>query len=1011
MSSSGDLYEIFGETASQRTLAPVAVASQVGLMLGVSLATVIVFNVLRPNNKIVYEPKVKYHVGNKAPPRPSDSFLGWVSPLLHTKEPELVDKIGLDAAIFLRFLRMCRWLFSAIAFLTCSVLIPINVVYNIKNVPSKNRDALSMLTIRDLEKSNWIFAHITVTYGITFIVMAFVWWNWREVVRLRRDWFRSPEYIQSFYARTLMVTDVPKKMMSDEGLRAIFESVQVPYPTTSVHIGRRVGRLPDLVEYHNNAVRDLEAVLVKYLKGGKIGKKRPTITIGGFMGCGGEKKDAIDFYTAKLQRAERAVEEFRAKIDLRKPENYGFASMAAVPYAHIVANMLRHKHPKGATITLAPNPKDIVWKNLACTPAEIRRKQTIGWVWLVAVCFFNTAPLLVISLLANLSSLTAYVPFLQSWSDASPGSFTFVSGVLPPAVSALFGWALPIIMRKLTKFMGANTHSRMDRAVLARYFAFLVISQLIVFTLIGVIFNAVKQVVELIGKHESFENIVKNFNKLPDSINKTYIEQASYWLTYFPLRGFLVVFDLAQIINLFVIFIKTHLFGRTPREIREWTQPPDFQYAIYFANLLFMGVVALFFAPLAPLVCVAAAVVFWISSWVYKYQLMFVFVSKTETGGRMWNVVINRLLAGVILMQCIMLLTTGLGFGFKTFKWISTIPPILIVLAFKMYLHRAFQTSFRYYLPTEQELQEAQVHSRRGDAAGNRLERRFGHPALNSDLFTPMVHANMTALLPQVYSGKIQNVQTKLDEMGGQKTDAQVVAGGIKIAAVEERDLEYDPALYRRDRGDDWDARSVSSSNLLADPKVPYAESGRGSPAPSKFAGYDRYLASGPQPEIEMTRLDTTSDVQPLLPHQQAPGYFDPGAASRSNIDLGAYDYSTPPLSDNAGTPLVPAAYPNDAYREAPLHRPYPTQTYSSNYSPQSQYPPQQYPQQQYSPQQQYPPQQYSPQPQYQGQSRMTPSPQLRSPDSYFGQPPAAPPGLNDGGDGNMAGRGAHRLV
>lgn len=86
-----------------------------------------------------------------------------------------------------------------------------------------------------------------------------------------------------------------------------------------------------------------------------------------------------------------------------------------------------------------------------------------------------------------------------------------------------------------------------------------------------------------------------------------------------------------------------------------------------------MGVVALFFAPLAPLVCVAAAVVFWISSWVYKYQLMFVFVSKTETGGvgphyllsgnkltmlqRMWNVVINRLLAGVILMQCIMLLS------------------------------------------------------------------------------------------------------------------------------------------------------------------------------------------------------------------------------------------------------------------------------------------------------------------------------------------------------------------
>ena len=66
------------------------------------------------------------------------------------------------------------------------------------------------------------------------------------------------------------------------------------------------------------------------------------------------------YFSAKLLRAERAVEEFRNQIDLRKPEAYGFASMAAVPYAHIVANMLRHKRPKGSMITLAPNPKDIV---------------------------------------------------------------------------------------------------------------------------------------------------------------------------------------------------------------------------------------------------------------------------------------------------------------------------------------------------------------------------------------------------------------------------------------------------------------------------------------------------------------------------------------------------------------------------------------------------------------------------------------------------------------------------
>ena len=64
--------------------------------------------------------------------------------------------------------------------------------------------------------------------------------------------------------------------------------------------------------------------------------------------------------SAKLQRTEKAIEDYRQEIDTRKAESYGFASMAAVAYAHIVANILRKKHPKGTEITLAPNPKDIV---------------------------------------------------------------------------------------------------------------------------------------------------------------------------------------------------------------------------------------------------------------------------------------------------------------------------------------------------------------------------------------------------------------------------------------------------------------------------------------------------------------------------------------------------------------------------------------------------------------------------------------------------------------------------
>ena len=256
--------------------------------------------------QIVYEPKVKYHLGDKQPPQMSSGVFGWISPLLHTKEAELVDKIGPDAATFLRFLRMMRTIYSLVAILTCAILLPINISYNIRNVPSESRDVLSMLTIRDVG-GNILWAHVGMVYVVTGVVMVVVWFHWTAMVRLRAQFFRSPEYALSFYARTLIVTRVPKKFQSDEGIRTVFNSVQVPYPTTSVHIGRRVGDLPRLIEAHNSAVREFEQVLVRYLKDGKIGKKRPTIHVGGFWGIGGEKRDAIDHYTCVLSQYSRAL--------------------------------------------------------------------------------------------------------------------------------------------------------------------------------------------------------------------------------------------------------------------------------------------------------------------------------------------------------------------------------------------------------------------------------------------------------------------------------------------------------------------------------------------------------------------------------------------------------------------------------------------------------------------------------------------------------------------------------
>ena len=135
--------------------------------------------------QMVYQPKVKYHVGDKQPPQISSGYFSWIPPLIHSKEPYLLDKIGLDAVVFLRFLRLLRWLFLFIAVLTCAVLIPVNVSYNIAHVPSGSRDILSMLTIRDV-KGHSLFVHIAAEYVIS---QSFLGYPFLYMLRQGCSWF------------------------------------------------------------------------------------------------------------------------------------------------------------------------------------------------------------------------------------------------------------------------------------------------------------------------------------------------------------------------------------------------------------------------------------------------------------------------------------------------------------------------------------------------------------------------------------------------------------------------------------------------------------------------------------------------------------------------------------------------------------------------------------------------------------------------------------------------------
>lgn len=172
-----------------------------GSSIGVTIGIALLFSFVRPYNTVVYAPKLKHSDEKHAPPPIGKGIFAWVGPLWKTTETEMVAYAGLDAAIFLRFTRMCMHIFVILSILGCAVLIPVNWTLN----SDKTQKWLKRITPLLVYGSNeW--GLVVVAYLFNIVVCGMLWWNYRKVLQLRRNYYDSEEYQHSLHARTLMVS-------------------------------------------------------------------------------------------------------------------------------------------------------------------------------------------------------------------------------------------------------------------------------------------------------------------------------------------------------------------------------------------------------------------------------------------------------------------------------------------------------------------------------------------------------------------------------------------------------------------------------------------------------------------------------------------------------------------------------------------------------------------------------------------------------------------------------------
>ncbi|KAF2192555.1 hypothetical protein K469DRAFT_731063 [Zopfia rhizophila CBS 207.26] len=265
---------------------------------------------IRPRNPNVYAPRAKHADEKHALLPMSRKPFGWFRAIKGVKEQELVEKIGLEAVMFLRFLRMLRNIFIVLTIFGCGILIHVDVG----------------------------------------TVCAFIFLNYRAVLKLR-TYFNGSDYKSSLHSRTLLVwlTHIPEQSRSDGGIAQLVEEVKPTHDTPRTAIGRNVKDLPKLIKEHDDTVQELESYLAKYISE----DDRAT--------HGAGKVDAIDYLADRIARLEADVREVRESIDKRNPLPYGLASYTHTEDAHAVAYESRKKGPGRCDVYLGPKSHDLLW--------------------------------------------------------------------------------------------------------------------------------------------------------------------------------------------------------------------------------------------------------------------------------------------------------------------------------------------------------------------------------------------------------------------------------------------------------------------------------------------------------------------------------------------------------------------------------------------------------------------------------------------------------------------------
>lgn len=644
----------------------------------------------KPGNSVIYYPNrilkgMDPWEGGKRTRNP----FAWIREAITSSEDDVISMSGVDSAVYLVFLSTALGILILSGIVLLLVLLPVAATDN--NLKLSANSSTSNGTFNDLDKlsmgnvkanSERLWAFLIATYWVSFVTYYLSWKAYKHVSGLRAAALKSPDVkVEQFAVLVRDIPAVPEGKTRKEQVDSYFKGI---YPDTFyrsmvVTDIKQVTKIWVKLEGYKKKLARAEAIYEQSKTTGSPEGKRP-MNKTGFLGLVGKKVDSIEYYNEKINELIPKLEA-EQKVTLReKQQASALVFFTSRVTAAAAGQSLHDQMVDSWTVIDAPEPRQIIWKNLLIKFYSREIRQYVVYIIVALTILFYMIPIGLISAVTTLKNLVKYLSFLKPIVEIVAIK-TVLEAYLPQLALIIFLALLPKLLLYLSKAEGIPSQSHAVRAASGKYFYFTILNVFIGVTVGGTLFDTFKTIEEDQPK------------EIVSILAKSLPSNATFFLTFVALKFFVGYgLELSRIVPLIIFHLKRKYLCKTETEVKEAWAPGDLGYVSRVPGDLLIITIVLCYSVIAPIILPFGVLYFGLGWLILRNQALKVYVPSYESNGRMWPHIHVRLIGALLLYQ-----VTMLGyFGVKEFRYTPFVIVLLILsLIFIFVCQKKFYRSFQ----------------------------------------------------------------------------------------------------------------------------------------------------------------------------------------------------------------------------------------------------------------------------------------------------------------------------